>query len=167
MPEMMPLVYEKLRAIAAGHLRHERSSHTWQATDLAHEAFLRLRSQGRLEWCGREHFFAIAARTMRHLLIERARKRQGLKHGGALLRLPMEEADGSLEEPAVEVLDLHRALEVLAKRSFQQARMVELRFFGGLTKLEIAEVLGVSEATVARRWRLARAWLHRYLVQEG
>lgn len=154
---LAPLVYSRLRQLAASSLRRERPGHTLETGALVHEAFLRLLGQGRVSWKSRSHFFAIAALMMRRVLIEHARRRHP--------HLPLEAAgeEGMAEAP--ESLAVDEALRQLGVRHPQARRIVELRFFGGLNESEIAGVLGVSVPTVKRRWRFARAWLHRYLAR--
>lgn len=156
--QLIPLVYEELRGLARRHLRHERQKHTLQTSALIHEAYLRMVEQ-HVPWQSRAHFFGIAARLMRQILVDHARSRQRLKHGGDRQRVSLtgavEEADG----PAADLLTLDDALRSLAELDPQQSRVVELRFFGGLTVEETAEVLGISVTTVEREWRTARAWL--------
>jgi RNA polymerase sigma factor (TIGR02999 family) len=168
--ELMPQVYGRLRRIAAGYLRREGQNHPWQAADLVHEAYLRLLRQRQVCWNDRSHFFSIVARTMRRILVDHARGAKYEKRGGRALLLPLAEADGRVAEAdghvaeaTLDLSGLREALAELAVRSAEQARIVDLRFFGGLTKVEIARAMGISESTVARRWRLARAWLHRFL----
>lgn len=156
---LAPLVYGKLRQLAANCLRRERSGHTLETGALVNEAFLRLLRQGRVSWKNRSHFFAIAALMMRRVLIEHARRRQ---HAGRADHLPLDAAEVARAE-ASEVLVLDEALRLLGARHPQVRKIVELRFFGGLNESEIAEVLGISVPTVKRRWRFARAWLQRYL----
>jgi RNA polymerase sigma factor (TIGR02999 family) len=157
---LLPLVYEELRAIAASHLRHERAGHTLQPTALVHEAYVRLIDQTSVRWNGRSHFLAVAAMAMRRVLVNHARDRRRLKRGGPeMKRVPLDDAVGVLEERAGDLEALDGALTRLAAMDPQQARIVELRFFGGLTAPETAEAMGISERTVHREWSLARAWL--------
>jgi RNA polymerase sigma factor (TIGR02999 family) len=162
--ELVPTVYDEMRRLAASYLRAERPGHTLQATALAHEAYLKLVDQSRVDWQGRAHFLGIAAQAMRRILADHARRRRAAKRGGDPMRVALELVD--LENPGnggVAVDDLDAALEDLARLDPRQARVVELRFFGGLSIEETAEVTGVSPATVKRDWVLARAWLHREL----
>jgi RNA polymerase sigma-70 factor, ECF subfamily len=157
---LLPLVYEELRAIAARHLRQERAGHTLQPTALVHEAYMRLIDQNSVRWNGRSHFLAVAAMAMRRVLVNHARDRRRLKRGGPeMKRVPLDDAVGVLEERAGDLEALDAALTRLAAMDPQQARIVELRFFGGLTAPETAEAMGISERTVHREWSLARAWL--------
>lgn len=160
---LMPLVYDELRRLAGGYLARERSDHTLQPTALVNEAFLRLVDQKRIQWQGRAHFLALAATLMRQLLISHARKHRAAKRGSGGPRLTLLDADLSVEARDVELLDLDRALSALAALDARQARVVELRYFGGLTIEEAAEVLEVSPATVKADWLHARAWLLREL----
>ena len=158
---LAPLVYGKLRQLAANYLRQERSGHTLETGALVNEAFLRLLRQGRVSWKNRSHFFAIAALMMRRVLIEHARHRQV---AGRTPHVPLDAAAEVASAEASEVPALDEALRLLGARHPQARRIVELRFFGGLNESEIAEVLGISVATVKRRWRFARAWLQRCLA---
>ncbi|MDQ7065988.1 MAG: ECF-type sigma factor [candidate division KSB1 bacterium] len=160
---LMPLVYETLQAIARRQLRRERRYHTLDTTALVHEAYLKLVDQKRVEWQNRAHFFAIAAQAMRRILINYARKRLAEKRGGGQPLATFNEQSMLRETRAEELLALDEALAALAHMHERQARVVEYRFFGGLTHEEIAHVLGVSVPTVRRDWRLARAYLTREL----
>jgi RNA polymerase sigma-70 factor, ECF subfamily len=170
--ELMPQVYDELRRLAANYIRNERPGQTLQATALVHEAFLRLSKEKNQPWKNRTHFLAIAALSMRQILVQRARARHADKRGGKdAERITLDEsafAQGAsagqvAEGHGVDVLELDAALEKLAALDPQQARIVELRYFGGLTIEETAEVVGVSPATVKRQWAMARAWLKRAL----
>lgn len=162
---LMPLVYDQLHRLAESYMRRERSDHTLQPTALIHEAYLLLVDQSRVEWQSRAHFFGVAARLMRNITLNHARHHRTAKRGGGMLTVALDEApeDRLARVQAVEVLALDEALGRLAELDSQQARIVELRFFGGLTIEEAAVVLGISSATVKREWRLARAWLRREL----
>jgi len=158
--KLTPLVYEELRGIAAGYMRDERPGHTLQATALVHEAYVRLIGQKRVSWQNRAHFFGIAAQLMRRILIDHARRRQAAKRGvGGALRLTAGVDVAGAPEQDFDLLAIDGALLRLEQLDADQARIVELRFFGGLTVEETAEVAGVSTATVKREWRTARAWL--------
>ena len=158
--KLTPLVYEELRGIAAGYMRDERPGHTLQATALVHEAYVRLIGQKRVSWQNRAHFFGIAAQLMRRILIDHARRRQAAKRGvGGPLRLTAGVDVAGAPEQDFDLLAIDGALSRLEQLDAAQARIVELRFFGGLTVEETAEVAGVSTATVKREWRTARAWL--------
>lgn len=158
---LIPLVYDHLHRLAASYMSGERSDHTLQATGLVNEAYLRLVSTKTTDWRDRTHFFGIAARLMRQILVEHARARHAAKRGGSAQMLVSLEND--LNVPSVrsrELLQLEDALQCLERLDAQQARVVELRFFGGLTVEETAEVMGISPRTVKRDWAVARAWLH-------
>ncbi len=159
---LVPLVYQELRAKAHGMLRVERPGHTLQSTALVHEAYLKLVGQGPPEVQNRAHFFAVAARLMRQILVDYARTRGAAKRGAAC-RVELEEGLEAAGKEAVDVVALDDALLALAKRDAQQSHIVELRFFGGLTLEETAEVLEISASTVKRDWRLAKAWIARDL----
>lgn len=161
--ELIPLVYEELHRLAEQHLLRERAGHTLQPTDVVHEAYLRLLDQKRVAWKNRGHFFAVAAQAMRRLLVDYARARATEKRGGAATRVPLEEADPSVPPKEAAVLALDLALEKLAALDATQSKVVELRYFGGLTVDETAEVLGTSISTVNRAFFLAKVWLHREL----
>lgn len=161
---LMPLVYDQLRTLAAGFLRGERSHHTLASSALVHEAFLRMVELDRVSWNDRAHFFALSARIMRRILIDHARKHGASKRGDGADALPLDEAAFLPAADHPELLALDQAMNRLADRDPEQARIVELRYFGGLDREEIACVLGISSATVTRRWRMARAWLYRQLV---
>jgi RNA polymerase sigma-70 factor (ECF subfamily) len=166
---LMPQVYDELRRLAANYLRRERPGQTLQATALVHEAFLRLNAEKNHPWKNRTHFLAIAALSMRQILVQRARARNAAKRGGDAQRITLDEsalAETPQAEPAgVDVLALDAALERLAALDAQQAKIVELRYFGGMTVEEVAETLEISPATVKRHWTLARAWLQRELTK--
>jgi RNA polymerase sigma factor (TIGR02999 family) len=164
---LMPLVYEELRRLAHHYLRQERSDHTLQSTALVHEAYLRLAGQNPPQWQNRAHFFGIAARVMRQILVEYARGRNAAKRGGNACRLVLDESLGLPQQLDVDVVELDRALSGLAELDSQQSRIVELRFFAGLTIEDTSEVLGVSPATVKRDWVTARAWLYRAMTGEA
>ena len=161
--ELTPLVYAELRQVAAAYLRRERPGHTLQATALVNEAYVRLVGQRRGRWQGRKHFYGIAARLMRQVLVEHARRHGAEKRGGGRSAVTLGHAEEVAGAPEVDVLAVHEALERLAAFDPQQARIVELRFFGGLSIGEAAEALGVGHATVEREWGLARAWLRKEL----
>lgn len=161
--ELMPWVHDELRRLAASFLRAEAAGHTLQPTALVNECYLRLIDRKRVDWRDRAHFFGFAARTMRRILVEHARARHSAKRGSGLRVVPMEEVASAVGPSDVDLLTLDRALRELSRLDPRQGRVVELRFFGGLTIPEMAEVLGVSEATVSREWTSARAWLTRVL----
>jgi RNA polymerase sigma factor (TIGR02999 family) len=161
---LMPLVYDELRRLARNYLRHERQEHTLQSTALVHEAFLRLTGNAPTEWQGRAHFFGIAAHLMRQILVEYARGRNTAKRGGKVFKMAVDADEVHPgQEPAVDIVALDDALNDLAKIDQQQSRVVELRFFAGLSIEDTAETLGVSVSTVKRDWSTARVWLYREL----
>ena len=162
----MPLVYDELHRQAARYLRKERQGHTLQTTALIHEAYLKLLGQHQVEWQNRAHFFAIAATAMRRILVDHARERQREKRGGQAENLTLEAASQiSTGEKSVDLIALDEALNRLAKLSARQARVVELRYFSGLSNDETAEVLSVSTATVRNDWNIARAWLKQEMTK--
>jgi RNA polymerase sigma factor (TIGR02999 family) len=165
--KLMPLVYDELRALAARYLGAERRGHTLQPTALVHEAFMRLVDQSRVDWKGRTHFYAVGAEAMRRILIDHARARGRGKRGGDWQRVVLDEADTPQNMRDIDLVALHDALEALAALDEQQARIVELRFFGGLTVEEVAHVLGVSKRKVEGDWTHAKAWLRSALDPEG
>jgi RNA polymerase sigma factor (TIGR02999 family) len=166
--ELLPLVYSELRKLAAYHMARESSEHTLQPTALVHEAYLRLVGSGDAkQWSGRTHFFGAAAEAMRRILIEAARRKQRLKHGGKLERLNVEDVELALPMPGDELLALDEAIDRLATVDGRAAQVVKLCFFAGLTQEQAAEELGVSVATAERRWSFARAWLFRELRKES
>jgi RNA polymerase sigma factor (TIGR02999 family) len=153
------LVYKELHQLALSYMRRERPDHTLQATALVHEAYLRLVDQ-RAEWKSRSHFFAIAASMMRRILVDHAKQHRTSKRGAGLPKIPLDEALTISEQPSVDLVALNEALANLEKVDPQRSQIVELRFFGGLSNEESAEVLGISPATVQRQWAGARAWLY-------
>ena len=159
--ELTPLVYGELRHQAARYLRRERLSHTLQTTALINEAYLRLIDAKDVQWQSRAHFFAIAANLMRRILVDHARRHDAEKRGGSQIRLTLDEGLAVAKETDVDLLAVDEALDRLATIDPQQARVVELRFFSGLSVEETAAVLGVSPKTVKRDWSVARAWLRR------
>jgi RNA polymerase sigma factor (TIGR02999 family) len=160
---LMPLVYHELRRIAARYLYSERKGHTLQTTALVHEAYLRLVDESHIQWQGRAHFFGVAATLIRNILVDHARTHKALKRGGGASKLSLEEAFAIPAENDADILAVDDALRELSKIDEQQARIVELRFFAGLTIEETAEVLGISASTVKRDWLLAKAWIYRAL----
>jgi RNA polymerase sigma factor (TIGR02999 family) len=160
---LAPIVYEELRRLARGYLRRERPGHTLQPTALVHEAFLRLIDQSQVNWQNRAHFFGIAARLMRQILINHAEARRAAKRGGEAERISLNDVDQFTVEQGLDLAALNEALEKLEQIDPPQSRIVELRYFSGLTIEEIAEVMGISPATVKREWSTARAWLRREL----
>ncbi|MFL6259798.1 MAG: sigma-70 family RNA polymerase sigma factor [Thermoanaerobaculia bacterium] len=165
--QVMPLVYDHLRRIAARHLGRGRGDQTLQATAIVHEAYLRLQGQGSLPWASREHFFAFAARLIRQILVDHARHRHRLKRGGRSARVTLSEAVAWEEARSPDVLALDQALERLEGLDRRKATIVELRFFAGMTIEETAGQLGISVETVGREWRRARAWLSDQLESGG
>ncbi|HEY3244806.1 MAG TPA: sigma-70 family RNA polymerase sigma factor [Phycisphaerae bacterium] len=158
--DLLPLVYDELRAVAARYLSQEHPGHTLEPTALVHEVYLKLADQHRAKWKSRAHFLAVAAQAMRRILINHAKSRGRLKRGGPdALRVPLDDAFAAFETRAIDLEALDEALQRLAAMDSAQARIVELRFFGGLSVDETAEVLGVSPRTVHREWDLAKAWL--------
>ena len=163
---LMPLVYEELRRLARHYMSRERPGHTLQTTALVNEAYLRLVGQESMRWENRAHFFGIAARLMRQILVEHARGRQAAKRGGGRYRLSLSKVDRSASRPDVNLIALDEALGRLEAVDPQKSRIVELRYFGGLGIEETAEVIGISPATVKRDWKMARAWLRSELGDE-
>lgn len=162
--ELLPLIYNELRHLAHNFLYRERPGHTLQTTALVHEAYLKLIDQKDARWQNRSHFFAIAAQAMRRILIDSARRHAAMKRGGPQEKLSLDEAPDASLEPNTKLLALDEALKALAEIDPDQSRIVELRYFGGLTIDETAEVMSVSAATVKREWAMARAWLHQALT---
>jgi RNA polymerase sigma factor (TIGR02999 family) len=156
---LLPVVYDELKKLAASYLRRERSDHTLQPTALVHEAYLKLVDQTRVSWQNRAHFFGVAAQIMRRILVDHARQHQADKRGGEFQKLQLDENIDKAVEISSDLLRLDEALDDLAKSDPPLAKLVELRYFGGLTFEEAAEVLGVSVMTAKRHWKLARAWL--------
>lgn len=162
--DLMPLVYGELRRLAGSYLRRERADHTLQSTALVHEAFLRLVNQREVQWKSRAHFYAIAAQMIRRILVDHARAQQAEKRGSGAIKLELDDAMAIAPEQGLDLLGLDAALERLAKMDERQGRIVELRFFAGLSIEETAEVMELSPATIKREWSLARAWLYRELM---
>jgi RNA polymerase sigma factor (TIGR02999 family) len=162
--ELFDLVHRDLRARAARYLRRERRDHTLQPTALIHEAYLRLIDQDRVEWQSRSHFLAIAAKMMRRVLVDHARRRHAVKRPAHILRVPLDDHVAGVEAIGCEVLALHAALEELEHIDERQAHIVELRYFAGMSEDEIASAMGVSRSSVTREWQMARAWLFRQLT---
>jgi RNA polymerase sigma factor (TIGR02999 family) len=162
--EAIPLLYRELQDLAGRAMRHERRDQTLDTTGLVHEAFLRLQGQRQVEWQDRRHFLAVAARMMRRILVDHARRRAALKRGGLQERVSLDESRFAADAPAIDLAALDDALKQLAQLDERQAKVVELRFFGGLTVEETAEVLEMSPATVKREWTVAKAWLRRAMT---
>jgi len=165
--KLMPLVYQELRRVAKRYLGRERAGHTLQTTALVNEAYLRLIDVSQVEWQNRAHFFAVSAQLMRRILVDHARSHNYLKRGGEAHHVPLEEAAVFSAEQAPDLLALDEALVSLAAIDQRKSRVVELRFFGGLSVAETAEVLKVSPRTVLSDWSLAKAWLLREISGEG
>jgi len=160
---LMPIVYDELRQLAKRYLARERPEHTLQPTALVHEAYVKLIDQQSVRWQNRAHFFGIAAQLMRRILVDHARRRDAAKRGDGVRNLALEDFALETPAPALDILALDQLLVTLTALDPQQGRIVELRFFGGLTVEESAEVLGISSTTVKRDWRSAKAWLYREL----
>jgi RNA polymerase sigma factor (TIGR02999 family) len=163
---LMPAVYDELRRVAHRHMRAERSDHTLQTTDLVHEVYLRLAGQHSTDWKTRAQFFAIAATMMRRILVDHARRRASGKGGGGMIRLQLAEAFAAAEVRSAEVVAVDEALDRFAVTDPRAARIVELRYFAGLTLEQVAELLDLSIATVKRDWTAAKTWLARELRTE-
>lgn len=157
--ELLPRVYDELRALAGNYLRGEGAAHTLQPTALVHEAWLRVLDQSRVAWKNPGHLRAVSAQAMRRVLVDHARRKKADKRGGGARSVTMDSGLLRADEPTLDVLSIEAALEKLGARNERQGRIVELRFFGGMTNKEVADVLGVSETTVEDQWRIARAWL--------
>jgi len=162
--QLVPLVYEELRRLARHFMKRERAGHTLQTTALVNEAYLRLVDQKHTHWQNRAHFFAIAAQLMRRILVDQARRRQYQKRGGGALQVTLSHAESLTDEKAPDLIALDDALRSLAEMDPRRSQVVELRFFGGLSIPETAEVLKVSETTVERDWMIAKAWLHKTIA---
>ena len=163
--ELMPLVYDELRRLANRHLNHEARNNSLQSTAIVHEAFLRLTAQKKLSWQNRAQFFGLASKLIRNILVDHARAQHALRRGGRQYKLSISKADRFNSDPDVDVVALHDAMKELAIQYPHQSEIVELRFFGGLTIEETAEVMKLSHATVERHWNFARAWLRRELTR--
>jgi RNA polymerase sigma factor (TIGR02999 family) len=161
--ELTPLVYDELRRIAHRHMGGQRPDHTLQTTALVNEAYLRLADQTTPSWQNRAHFFAVATRAMRQILVSYARSQRSQKRGGGALKIELDEAALVSPEESKQIVDLHEALERLATLDSRKAQVVELKYFGGLNYEEMAEVLKISRVTVRRDWEFARIWLYREL----
>jgi RNA polymerase sigma factor (TIGR02999 family) len=158
--QLTPLVYDELRRLAHHYMEGQRLNHTLQTTALVNEAYLRLADQTNPRWQNRAHFFAVAARAMRQILVSYARSQQSQKRGGGALKIELDEAALVSREDSKEIVDLHEALERLATLDSRKAQVVELKYFGGLNYEEMAEVLKISRVTVRRDWEFAKAWLY-------
>lgn len=164
---LMTLVYKEMRKLAASYLQRQRADHTLEPTALVHEAYLKLIDASQINWQDRAHFFAVAAQTMRNILVDHARAVAADKRGGDAHKIALDEAVGFSQKQDVDLIDLDEALKLLARQDELQSRIIELKFFGGLTNEETAEVLKISPATVKREWAMARAWLFRRMKAEG
>lgn len=162
---LVPLVYEELRTLARRYMRTERADHTLQTTALVNEAYVRLIDVNRVQWQNRAHFLAVAAQTMRRILVDFARRRDSLRRGGDVLLVPIDDAGDVGQARAADFIALDDALTALAARDARMSQVVELRFFGGLTVEETADVLDISPETVMRDWKTAKAWLLRELSE--
>ncbi len=158
--QLVPLVYPELRRLAKRHMAREDPAHTLQTSALINEAYLKLVDQKSVQWQSRAHFFAVAAQVMRHILVDHARTRNYAKRGGGALKLPLDEAAALTEQRAAELIALDDALRDLSALDGRKSQIIELRFFGGLSLEETAEVMKISPSTVQREWRAAKAWLH-------
>jgi RNA polymerase sigma-70 factor, ECF subfamily len=161
--KLLPLVHEELRRLARRYMRRERPGHTLQTTAVVNEAYLRLVDQQGADWRNRAHFFAVSAQAMRHILVDYARRKYSSKRGGVARKVTLDEAAVASTERAAELVALDQAMQGLAEIHPRRCKVVELRYFAGLNNREAAEVLGVSDVTVERDWRFARAWLYREL----
>ena len=164
---LIPLVYEELRRIAQHFLQREKPGHTLQSTALVHEAYVRMVGQNLPQWQSRAHFFGIAAQLMRQILVDHARSRQAAKRGGDVFKISLDESTALPEQKDLDLIALDDALKSLSELDSQQSRIVELRYFAGLTIEDTSEVLGISPATVKRDWATARAWLQREMLRGG
>jgi RNA polymerase sigma factor (TIGR02999 family) len=164
---LVPLVYKELRRLARNELRKERRDHTLQSAALVHEAYVRMVGLNSPQWESRAHFFAIAAQVMRQVLVDYARRHRASKRGGSVFKMSIEEAVLVPKKADVDVVALDHALQKLARIDARQSRVVELRFFGGMSLAEISEALQISTATAQRDWMTARAWLHREMSRES
>ncbi len=165
--KILPIVYEELRKQASRYLRRERAGHTLQTTALIHEAYIRLVDQRNVRWQNRAHFFGISAQMMRRILVDHARAKGRAKRGGSEIRVSLDGANLIAKGTELDIVALDEALERLEQIDLQQSKIVELRFFSGLTVEETAEVLKISPATVKRDWSMAKAWLHREVTRNG
>jgi RNA polymerase sigma factor (TIGR02999 family) len=159
--ELLPLVYDQLRTLAAARLAQEQPGQTLSPTALVHEAYLRLAGDGRSEWQDRGHFFAAAAESMRRILVENARKKRRLRHGGGLRRVELSDADHAADAPLIDLIALDEALDKFTQLDPAKAELIKLRYFAGLTAQEAADCLGITRRVADRHWAYARAWLLR------
>ena len=165
--ELIPLVYAELRKLAKNYMRRQRPGHTLQTTALVNEAYLRLIDSSRVNWQNRTHFFAISAQLMRRVLVDFARAKNSLKRGGERIQVTLDERIEAASEDVTDLVALDEALQKLAEMNERQAKIVELRYFGGLSEEEIGETLQISTRTVRRDWNIAKAWLFRAIKNEG
>ena len=165
--ELMPLIYAEVRQLASRALSRERPNHTLQSTALAHELYLKLIDQKRAQWRDREHFFAMASQIIRRILVDYARRLHAQRRGGRDTRITLDEALAPQQDRDLNLVELDNALEALSQIDSQQAKIIELRFFGGLSIEATGRILGVSPSTVNREWNLARAWLYRELSRSA
>ena len=165
--QLMPLVYNELHRIAGRYLRNERPNHTLQTTALINEAYVRIVDGKSVKWQDRAHFFGVAAQIMRHILVDHARSSRSAKRGGGVQKLTLDEAVAGSQERNLDLVALNDSLNSLAQIDPQQSRIIELRFFGGLTIEETAEVMSISPATVKRDWNMAKAWLYGEINRGG
>ena len=165
--QLFQVAYAELRKLASGLMMGERSDHTLQSTALVHEAYLRLVDDTRVEWQNRAHFFGVAARAMRQILVDHARRRSAAKRGGGWQKITLDDSLGLETTSDVEILDLENALTRLGEMNERMARIVELRIFGGLKVVEIAHVIGLSRQTIHDDWRVAKMWINRELAEGG
>ncbi len=165
--QLMPIVYDELRRLARSYLRRERPDHSLEGTAVVHEAYLRLVDQRQVEWQSRAQFFGLASQMIRNILVDHARRRNRLKRGGDACKISVAADLAATAEPALDLVELDDALQNLSKLDSRQARIVEMRFFGGLSIEETAEALQISPATVKRDWTIARAWLQRELAPKS
>jgi len=163
--QLVPLVYPELRRLAKRHMDREDPAHTLQTSALINEAYLKLVDQQNVEWQNRAHFFAVAAQVMRHILVDHARTRNYAKRGGGAPKLPLDEAAALTEQRAGQLIALDDALRDLSALDARKSQIIELRFFGGLSLDETAEVMKISPSTVQREWRAAKAWLHHTMTK--
>ena len=165
--QLVPLVYPELRRLAKRHMDREDPAHTLQTSALINEAYLKLVNQQNVQWQNRAHFFAVAAQVMRHILVDHARTRNYAKRGGGALKLPLDEAAALTEQRAGQLIALDDALRDLGALDERRSQIIELRFFGGLSLEETAEVMNISPSTVQREWRAAKAWLHHTMTNQS
>lgn len=165
--ELMPIVYDELRRMARGYLRRQANGHTFQTTELIHEAYVKLAGQEKQSWQNRAHFFGVASHAMRHILVDYARSKNRQKRGGSAEQITLDENLTTTANRSEEIVALDEALNLFVELDERKARVVEMKFFGGLTNEEIAEVLKISPDTVKRDWRFARNWLLRELAGRG